>query len=336
MNKETLIKNPENIRPHVVLLGAGASRAAFPTGEGTNKRLPLMNDFCKVLELTTLLNNAGIDPTQNFESIYSNIKDVTLRATLEEQISKYFLSLSLPPTVTDYDRLLLSLREKDAVFTFNWDPFLFDAWVRNHHIIKLPEIFFLHGNVRIGSCIKHHQWGRKWDICSTCNENFAEVPLLYPIENKDYSENANEYIKEAWKNAKYFFSNAFTITIFGYGAPTSDVDAVKLLRSAWFDGNQRKLEHIEIIDIADSNTLHERWGSFTPTNHYQIRRNLSESRLLQWPRRSCESLFYPMTKGEACEAFPLTATNDLDVLHKAIQEIAHYENCVAKNIINSD
>lgn len=330
MDKNTLIQNPSIQKPHVVLLGAGASRAAFPNGEGTGKCLPLMNDFVKTLELTTLLSNMDIDLSQNFESIYSNIKNGTLRNTLEKQINKYFSTLSLPTTATDYDRLLLSLREKDAVFTFNWDPFLFDAWVRNRHVARLPEIFFLHGSVRIGSCISHQQWGRKWDFCPICNEKFAEVPLLYPIENKNYSENAHEYIQEAWKNAKYFFSNAFTITIFGYGAPSSDIDAVELLRSAWFEGSSRKLEHIEIIDVANSSTLHERWHSFTPTNHYQIRHKLSESRLLQWPRRSCESLFYPMTKVEPCEAFPLISTDDLTELHEAIKEIAHYENCVTK------
>lgn len=330
MNKQALIENPKNLRPHVVLLGAGASKAAFPYGEEKGKHLPLMDNFADTIELGAILNNAGINPNQNFESIYSSIKDDVLRNEIEEQVNKYFSSLSLPATATDYDRLLLSLREKDAVFTFNWDPFLFDAWVRNHHIAKLPEIFFLHGNVRIGSCIKHQQWGRKYDICPTCNENFSEVPLLYPIEKKDCSENANEYIKEAWKSAEYFFKNAFTITIFGYGAPSSDTEAVKLLHNAWFDGSTRKLEHIEIIDIADSNTLHERWHSFTPTNHYHIETSLPQSRLLQWPRRSCESLFYPMTKGEACEAFPLTLTDDLTELHKAIKEIAHYENCITK------
>lgn len=330
MNKEALIKTPENFRPHVVLLGAGASRAAFPNGEGTGKHLPLMNDFAHTLDLSTLLNNAGIDAAQNFESIYSNIKDETLRNSLEKQISNYFSRLSLPPTATDYDRLLLSLREKDAIFTFNWDPFLFDAWVRNRDVAKLPEIFFLHGNVRIGSCIKHQQWGRKFDICPTCSMNFSEVPLLYPIEKKNYSENANEYIQEAWKNAEHFFKNAFTITIFGYGAPVSDVDAVELLRIAWFNRSDRKMEHVEIIDTADNNILTKRWSSFAPTNHYHIETSLSQSRLLQWPRRSCESLFYPMTKGEACEALPLILTDDLAELQNSIKEIAHYENCIAK------
>lgn len=76
MDKETLIQNPMSLKPHIVLLGAGASRAAFPNGEATRKHLPLMDDFTKTLELITLLDNADIDPNQNFESIYSNITDV--------------------------------------------------------------------------------------------------------------------------------------------------------------------------------------------------------------------------------------------------------------------
>ena len=32
-------------RPHLVVLGAGASRAAFPDGDKNGKRLPLMADF---------------------------------------------------------------------------------------------------------------------------------------------------------------------------------------------------------------------------------------------------------------------------------------------------
>ncbi len=307
-----------------MLLGAGASRAAFPNGEASGKRLPLMNDFVDVLKLSALLNEANIDSTQNFELIYSNIKDQGLRQKLEDNINNYFISLSLPDTATDYDRLLLSLREKDAIFTFNWDPCLFDAYLRNMNAAKLPEIFFLHGNVRIGSCIKHNKWGRKWHLCPICNGKYANVPLLYPIEQKNYSE--NEYIKSSWDNAKYFFANAFTITIFGYGAPTSDVDAVELLRTSWLEKSPRKLEHIEIIDIEKKDILEERWSSFTPTYHYSLISNLKESRLLRWPRRSCEALYYPtMLTGMPCEDFPLTTTDNLEELHRYIAEIAKYE-----------
>ncbi|HVE43775.1 MAG TPA: hypothetical protein VNC84_01365 [Gammaproteobacteria bacterium] len=326
MNKEALIQNPKNIKPHVVLLGAGASRAAFPNGEESGKKLPLMDDFAEILGLGKLFTDANINPKQNFEATYQNVDDITVKNSLEEKINKYFLSLTLPNRVTDYDRLLLSLREKDAIFTFNWDPFLFDAYVRNRDIVKLPEIFFLHGNVRIGYCEKDNQLGRRLNECPTCHKQFSDVPLLYPIRNKNYSGHANRYIREAWNSARILFKSAFTLSIFGYGAPTSDSEAIKLLHSAWLEDSTRKFEHIEIIDTAASAVLHERWHSFTPTNHYQIRNNLSESRLLQWPRRSCEALHPPMMRGEICEAFPLTLTDNLSELQKHIVEIARYEN----------
>lgn len=325
MKKEQLIENPKDMRPHVVLLGAGASRAALTNGDYSGKQLPLMNNLVEVLGLTDLLKKANIDPAQNFETIYSNnMENQTLREELEAQIKIYFNSLMLPMKATDYDRLLLSLREKDAVFTFNWDPFLFDAWMRNRHIAKLPEIFFLHGNVRIGMCTTHQKWGSKWDECPICKKKYTEVPLLYPIGKKNYSE--NEYTKGSWESAKYFFANAFTITIFGYGAPASDEDAIALLKNAWFEQSPRILEHIEIIDIENRDILANRWSSFMPTLHYSIISNLKESRLLRWPRRSCEALHYPMTQGLACEDFPLPETDNFEELHKYISEIIKHES----------
>jgi len=41
-----------------------------------------------------------------------------------------------------------------------------------------------------------------------------------------------------------------------------------------------------------------------------------------------------MRNGEPCETFPLTLTNDLTELRGVIEEIAHYESCITKNMIN--
>jgi hypothetical protein len=40
-----------NHSPHVVILGAGASRAAFPNGDAKEKRLPLLVDLPDCLDL---------------------------------------------------------------------------------------------------------------------------------------------------------------------------------------------------------------------------------------------------------------------------------------------
>jgi hypothetical protein len=164
--RQELIEGPSDLRPHIVLLGAGASRAAFPQGDAAGRRLPVMDDLVDMVGLQPLIEQAGLEDAQerNFEVIYGRLASEPGYAQkvreIERRIDSYFVSLSLPSHATIYDRLLVSLRPTDAVFTFNWDPFLFDAYQRNRNAVPLPEIFFLHGNVRIGACLEHDKWGR--------------------------------------------------------------------------------------------------------------------------------------------------------------------------------
>lgn len=289
-----------------------------------------MVDFVETLRLAPIINEIGLGLSHdaNFETIYSQLRSSreheTIARKLEQHIESYFKALSLPGRATIYDRLLLALRPKDAVFTFNWDPFLFDAYWRNRGTAPLPQIYFLHGNVRIGICPRHHTWGLRGSSCPECGTRWSDVPLLYPVAQKNYS--SDPYIHGAWDAAKDLFAEAFTITIFGYSAPNSDVDAVDLLRRAWLGKSDRTFEHIEIIDIAPGECLEERWSDFAPTNHYQIVDSFGRSRLARWPRRSCESLFYPMSEGVPCKAIPIPETDDLDRLHEFTARIAEFEH----------
>lgn len=262
--KNQLIQSPKgNHHPHVVLLGAGASRAAFPNGDRSGKRIPLMNDLVDVIGLGPLVRQAGqgFVNKSDFEAIYSKLasspRHANITRKIEHAVENYFSSLQLPDDATIYDRLLLSLRKEDAVFTFNWDPFLFDAYQRNHHIAPLPEIFFLHGNVRIGKCPRHEHWGQKNGNCPICSTRFLDVPLLYPIGKKGYSN--DPYINASWERARECFKEALVLTIFGYSAPGSDRDAVELLKSAWMARSEREFEHVEIVDIVSESTLTNRW-----------------------------------------------------------------------------
>ncbi len=330
VTKRQLIEGPRDLHPHVVLLGSGASRSAFPNGDAYGRALPIMADLIEIVGLQPLVEKIGHEhwSEKNFEVLYGRLASEPGRALLvremERQIDRYFATLSLPNRATIYDRLLVSLRPTDAVFTFNWDPFLFDAYQRNRNAVALPEIFFLHGNVRIGACAKHDRWGAREGRCPECLEVLTDVPLLYPIEQKDYS--TDPYIRRNWDAAKELFTDAFTLTIFGYGAPASDKDAVQLLRSAWLARSDRSLEHVEIIDIAEQSALHGRWSIFTPTLHYQIVSSFEQSRLARWPRRSCESLWYPMSQGTPCEDFPLPTTDSLTELQEFASQIALHEN----------
>ncbi len=328
--KEQLIESPLKSSPHVVLLGAGASRAAFPNGDRSSQQIPLMNDLVDVIGLKPMIEQAGggLGNEINFETIYSrlisNPKHEDIAEKIERAVEEYFSSLSLPNEATIYDRILLSLRPGDAVFTFNWDPFLFDAYQRNHHVVPLPGIYFLHGNVRIGNCPHHEDWGGRQMKCPICSTFFENVPLLYPTEKKGYSN--NPYIKRSWDEARFFFKNALMLTIFGYSAPDSDIDAVDLLRSAWFERSDRKIEHVEIIDIDCGSTLYERWKPFTPTFHIKLRQDFNDSFAAQWPRRSREAIFFPSIYGEPCEQFPLETTSDLAEIQRQIREIARWES----------
>lgn len=329
MESKRIIENPMDIKPHVVLLGAGASRAAFPTGDISGKRLPVMNDLVETIGITALLEKFKVVSTGNFEIIYSQLKNYYLKKKIESHIVDYFYNLFLPNEVTIYDQLLLSLREKDAIFTFNWDPFLFDAYQRNRHIVPLPQIFFLHGNVRIGACKNCDNWGMKSQTCCKCNIKYEDVPLLYPIKKKNYF-GKNRYTAMCWESAKLWFAEAFTISIFGYGAPSSDIEAVECLKKAWFAKSLREFEHVEVIDILSEDQLTQKWAEFIPTNHLLPQEKFENSRLWRWPRRSCEALYYPMAQGLPCEDFPLPITNNLTELHDVISKIACFENNVGK------
>lgn len=326
---QQLIESPRNLHPHVVLLGAGASRASFPDGDAAGKPLPLMDDLVEKLELQSLVEGAGLEigAERNFEVIYAQLisdpRNDHIAREVERRVRDYFSNLSLPECATIYDRILISLRSTDAVFTFNWDPFLFDAYQRNRGVVPPPEIFFLHGNVRIGACRNHDKWGAKDGLCPNCGRMFAVVPLLYPIRQKNYSE--NPYIRRNWDAAKILFQDSFTLTIFGYGAPASDADAYDLLKLAWLNGGSRSFEHIEIIDVDDRSKLADRWSPFTPTYHYHVVTTFEQSRIARWPRRSTESLFYPMSRGTPCEHFPLPKTDRLSQLQAYAASIAQHE-----------
>ena len=171
VTQQEMIEGPsESLRPHVVLLGAGASRAALPHGDRSSRPIPLMNDLVDILDLAPILDRSSANFTNgDFESIYSQLaadpQHNAAKREIETMVYEYFSSLDLPEEATIYDRLLLSLRQGDAVFTFNWDPFLLDAYMRNAGLMTLPGIYFLHGNVRIGNCPIHDETVGAKDTC---------------------------------------------------------------------------------------------------------------------------------------------------------------------------
>ena len=142
---DTGIVTKEVKRPHVIIIGAGASLAAFPNGDRNGRRLPVIKNFVDVIGLANLFAKYGINPPyDDFEGIYSDIvakpSQAALQREIETIVNDYFCGLALPDEPTLYDHLILSLRPKDVIATFNWDPFLWQAAARNHHFGGAPSL----------------------------------------------------------------------------------------------------------------------------------------------------------------------------------------------------
>jgi hypothetical protein len=291
-SREEEIAQVEFQRPHVVILGAGASLACLPNGDKNRKQPPLMNNFVEKLNLSVLISKAGIHYAgENFEDVYHALRKDRRHASttreLEDRIYDYFNSLELPDSPTIYDHLVLSLREKDVIATFNWDPLLTQAYRRNSNRMKLPKLYFLHGNVTIGYCQKDNIMGVNWNPCSQCNQPFTPSKLLYPVSEKDYHRDG--FISTQWMGLEHAIKNSFMITVFGYSAPKSDVSAMELLRQAWGDKYQRNLEQTEIINILTEAELCATWEPFIHTHHYDVYDNFYDSWLANHPRRTGEA-----------------------------------------------
>lgn len=305
---EEEINQVEIGKPHVVVLGAGASYAAFPNGDKNGRKLPLMNNFVETLGLESLISRTGLSfSSTNFEVIYSEINKRSelndIREELEKIIYNYFQGMELPNQPTIYDHLVLSLRNKDFIATFNWDPFLVQAIRRNGKRFKLPRTLFLHGNVEVGYCRNGHMMGNNGGVCHHCGDLLTDTKLLYPIGEKNY--HLDEFISRQWTTMKDVLKNAFMVTIYGYGAPTSDASAMDLLKNAWGSTANRNMEEIEVIDIRHEADLQKTWSPFINSHHYRVESDFYDSWIANHPRRSGEAYLNQFINAQFIENNPL-------------------------------
>lgn len=283
------------MRRHTVILGAGATIAAIPDGDKNGRKSSVMNGLIEKLELQDVLQDIHLQTTSNnLEDIYSEMYSrpdcKEARNELEKRLYDYFDSLELPEEPTVYDFLVLSLTEKDIIATFNWDPLLIQAYARCHRFTSnLPHILCLHGNVALGYCSEHIEFGMKELRCPICGKPYPPVSLLYPVANKDYTK--DEFIRKSWEAADEAIKESFMLTIFGYSAPSSDKEAVSLLKKAWGNLEDRSLEEVSVIDIVNEDNIRNAWKDFIYTHHYKYTNNFFDSYLGRFPRRSCETVF---------------------------------------------
>lgn len=286
-------------RPHLVILGAGASKDAMPDGDADGKPLPVMSEFISKLGLTDYIQRIpGVPRTDNIEDVYSWLADkeqfAEERFVVENEIREYFSNITLPDTLTKYDLLVLSLRKKDCIATFNWDGLLVQAYRKMQKITTdLPQLVFLHGNVGVGYCPTCKTYGYWFAKCHKCGMPLHGVPLLYPVKNKDYRQ--QEFISTQWEILEDYISRAALITIYGYSAPKTDVEAIDILKKAFARlGTPRYFDIIEIIEHPkfDAKNISEAWLDLSEMarDHLELRRSVFDSYMFKSPRRSLEFL----------------------------------------------
>lgn len=310
LTKEDRIKTVLGGGGHVVILGAGASIAStIRTNEPSGKMLPSMDNLIEIVGLQDIVD--GVDSklkSDNFEILYNNLFQDNPKSKevfeIEKRVKEYFSEMKLPAEPTIYDHLVLSLRPRDLIATFNWDPFLFQAFSRNRAFTKdSPNVAFLHGCVALGYSKEDKKAGPVGMQARRDGGLFEPTKLLYPVKVKNYTD--NEFISREWERLKYWLHKDSTklVTIFGYGAPDTDVEAVKLMDDAYGGKDARNMEQFEIIDIQDEATVTNRWNRFIHTHHYDYSNDYFNSSLALNPRRTSESYFQYILPSTPSEAF---------------------------------
>ena len=61
-------------RPHVVILGAGASVAAIPNGDKHGRKISVMNGFIDRLGMRDILSGTNVK-SENLEEVYSELSE---------------------------------------------------------------------------------------------------------------------------------------------------------------------------------------------------------------------------------------------------------------------
>lgn len=284
-------------RPHLVIVGAGATIDSIPNGDKNGRKSSVMKGFIDKLGLGKILDQVNIKfCSDNLEDIYSSIAERKeyddIREQLENEIFAYFSSLELPDTITKYDLLILSLTKKDCIASFNWDGLLIDAYRRMMKITDdLPSMVFLHGNVKAGYCENCARYGYYNFHCPICHETFIPSRLLYPIHNKNYNDNS--FIKMQWDIFEDYLSRAAILTVYGYSAPKTDREAIEKLQNAFTRiSKYRYLDQIQIIERPGfkQSEISDAWEELSVKvhGHLDITDSFFDTYLAEFPRRSVE------------------------------------------------
>ena len=259
----------EILAPHVVILGAGATIAALPKGDKNGKEQFPMKSLSRIERVREILYEYGINPLEviDFETFFSSLYKDNPNSVIVKQIElaifEYYKDMILPDAPTIYDYLVLSLTEKDLIATFNWDPFIDQAIERNAIAGNMPKVVHLHG------CV-----------------NSKKPKLLYPTLEKNYS--LIPEIKADWDIFDDYLSRAICLTIFGYSAPISDMEARIRIKQKIENNQSNELIDTQIIDIKPDEVLEQNWANVVKKRFFSTVNKFEDSNLSFFVRNTCQ------------------------------------------------
>lgn len=294
--------------------------------------LPDMRGLASLPEIEDLFREAGIaNARDDFEAAYAHLRAGRQHEEVGDRIDSivrdFFATVEIGDEPTIYDHLLLGLRPKDLIATFNWDPLMVQAEMRLRleGVNDLPQVVFLHGNVAIYVCLDDAKAGLAGDRCPTCGKQLEPSPLLYPVTEKNYEDNA--FIKYAWQTLRWGLEHGRIVTVFGYRAPVTDVAAIAEFQQAWGTPDQRQFEQFEFIVRPGSNhdETRLRWDDFVHTHHYDVWDNFFESWIARHPRRTGEVYYRQYIEANFVDENPMPRGLDLRSTVEWYQELMKYE-----------
>lgn len=324
-------------RPHLVILGAGASKAACPKGDANGRLVPLQREIPRIPKVAALLKAAGECGNGEFEQTFDRLvrrnEHPQIVDDLKQVIRDYFARLQLPERVTEYDLLVMCLRGKDVIVSFNWDPLLIQALSRNAHLLfdrfrdqelvheLMPQSFYPHGCAVMGFC---NRCMRKMasDMCANCRTPMQQPDLLYPVRSKDYA--SDKCIAREWTGIERTMALMYCWTVYGYSAPVGDAAALSMLSNAWKQNPVRDWMQFEVINRTPAQSF-AAWKPMVVRAHYFRTKSLRHSSILQHPRRTCEALSAATLLLNPIPSNPVPPMRSLPDLHQWIQPLIDEE-----------
>jgi hypothetical protein len=147
--------------------------------------------------------------------------------------------------------------------------------------------------------------------------------LFYPVTQQDYSSDPS--INAEWRGMKSVMQAAYMVTIFGYSAPRTDEEAIRLLKEGWGPTEKRNLEQMDFIDIKSEDEIAANWKDFIHTHHYGVVSDFYLSCLFNYPRRTCEAFWSAVMEMRPFPEFPLPRDVGFEELWKWVDTLARVE-----------